>query len=68
MQTLSFEQRIEQLKVFQEAHGHLRVTGTLDKNLASFCCRMRQARRKPESLGKIITEERSKALDELGFT
>jgi len=66
-QVRSFEQRIDQLKAFKELHGHLRVTGTLDLKLASFCGRMREARRKPTSAGTIITEERIKALDELGF-
>jgi len=67
VQTRSFEQRIEELKVFKEAHGHLHVTETLDKNLASFCQAMKQARRKPTSRRMNITEERIKALDDLGF-
>ena len=67
VQPKTFEQHIEQLKAFKEAHGHLRVTRSLDKNLASFCRAKRQARRKPTSTGKSITEEKIKALDELGF-
>ena len=63
----SFEKHIEQLQAFKEAHGHLRVTPTLDTKLAAFCGHMRHARRKPGSPGMIITEERIKALDELGF-
>ena len=63
----SFEKHIEQLQAFKEAHGHLRVTNTLDKNLAAFCGDMRHARRKPDSPGMIITADRIKALDELGF-
>jgi len=56
------------LKALKEAHGHLRVTLTLDKKLASFCKDMTEARRKPGSKRMIITtEERIRALDELGF-
>jgi len=62
-----FEQRIDQLKAFKELHGHLRITDALDKNLASYCGRMRQARLKPNSGGLTITEEKIMALDELGF-
>jgi len=65
VQIRSFEQCIEQLKAFKEAHGHLRVTMTLDKNLSTFCHEI--ARRNPTSAGRKITEERIKALDELGF-
>jgi len=63
----SFEERIEQLTAFKEVHGHLRVTRALDKNLADFCVRMREAHRKPDSGGMMMTEERIKAVEELGF-
>jgi len=67
-QAQSFEQRIGQLKVFKEAHGHLRVTKSLDKKLATFCVHMRRARRNPNGSGNMtITEERIKAMDDLGF-
>jgi len=61
------EHRIEQLKALKELHGHLRVTKTLDKELAAFCKYTRAARRKPASTRSICTEERIKALDDLGF-
>jgi len=64
VQISSFQQRIEQLKAFKEAHGHLRVTDTLDKKLAGFCRSTRHARRNPD---RSMTEERIKALDDLGF-
>jgi len=66
-QARSFEQHVENLKAFKEAHGHLHVTNAVDKKLASFCSNMRHARRKPTSTGTMNTEERCKALDELGF-
>ncbi len=63
----SFEQRLEQLKAFKEKHKHLRVTNALDKSLASFCSQARSAKAKPSNGGLLMTEERIKALDELGF-
>jgi len=67
VQPTSFEERIEQLKTFKDKHGHVRVTERFDKKLASYCNNLRQARRKPEAGVMNISEERIKALDELGF-
>ena len=67
VQPTSFEARLEQLKSFKEQHGHLRVTEKLDKKLAAYCNNLRQARRKPEAGIMIITEDRIKALEDLGF-
>jgi hypothetical protein len=67
VQPTSFEARLEQLREFKEQHGHLRVTEKLDKKLAAYCNNLRQARRKPEAGIMIITDDRVKALDELGF-
>jgi len=62
----SFEERIEDLKAFKAKHGHVRVAVTHDKSLATFCTKMRCARR--TGLTMTITEDRIKALDgELGF-
>jgi len=44
----------------------VRVTGKEDQNLARFCGNIRYARRNPGT-GMTITEDRIKALDELGF-
>ena len=63
----TFEDHIAQLKEFKELHGHLRVTLALDRKLAAFCNSMREARRNPASGRMIITKERIKALDDLGF-
>jgi len=61
----SFDERIEELKVFKEKHGHVRFTMEQNKSLLLFCRNMRAARR---GTGKMtITEDRIKALDELGF-
>jgi len=62
----SFEERIEELKAFKEKHGHVRVTVKHDKSLVLFCTNMRGARRGTKT-GMVITEDRIKALDELGF-
>ena len=63
----SFEERLEELTAFKVKHGHhVRVTMKQDKkSLHSFCKNMRCARR---GTGRMsITEDRIKALDELGF-
>ena len=62
----SFEKRVEELKAFKEKHGHVRVTGKHDKSLHRFCADVKSARRGTKP-GKVITEDRIKALDELGF-
>jgi len=62
----SFDERVEELKVFKELHGHVRVTVKQDKKLAAFCANIRSARRNPEA-GMTITDERIKALDDIGF-
>jgi len=63
----SFEKRIEELQAFRAKHGHVRVTVTHDKRLYEFCANMRSAGRNPGT-GMAITDDRIKALDELGFT
>ena len=65
----SFEQHVEQLRAFKESHGHLCITHTLDKKLASFCSTMIFARCKPPDYRgtMTMTEERIKVLDDLGF-
>jgi len=62
----SFKERIEELKAFEEKHGHVRVTVKHDKSLATFCNNMRSDRRGTGAT-MAITEDRIKALDELGF-
>ena len=63
----SFEKRIEELVAFKAKHGHVRVTVKHDKSLGVFCKNMRSARRRTGGGGTVITEDRFKALDELGF-
>jgi len=62
----SFEERIEELKSFKEKHEHVRVTAKHDKSLYMFCSHVRCARR-GKGRRTAITEDRIKALDELGF-
>jgi len=63
----SFDERIEELKAYKAKHGHVRVTLKQDKSLGKFCATMRTARR-GKGTGRVINEDRIKALDELGFT
>ena len=62
----SFEERIEELKVFKAKHGHVRVTVKQDKSLGLYCKIIRSSRR-GTAKRRVITEDRIKALDELGF-
>ena len=63
--TNTVEERIEELKAFKAKHGHVRVTAKHDPRLANFCMNMRSALRNGTTM--TITEDRIKALDELGF-
>jgi len=67
----SFKDRLEQLKSYKAKHGHVHVTVKQDKVLGKFCVNMRSARRGKENgtgtSRTVITEDRIKALDELGF-
>jgi len=66
-QRVSFDNRIQQLKEFKETHGHLHVTASLDKSLATFCTNMRSARTNPGKVRLLVTDDRIKALDDIGF-
>jgi len=65
----TFEEHIEDLRAFKDKYGHAHVCRKLDNNLSRFCERTRALRRMPAvpGTGMTITEERIKALDELGF-
>jgi len=63
----SFEERLDELQTFKAKHGHVRVTMKQDKSLGKFCRDMRSARRATGRRTMAITEDRVKALDELGF-
>jgi len=62
----SVKEHIEELKAFKEKHGHVRVTEKHDKSLGAFCRNIRSSRR-GNGTTITITEDRIKALDELGF-
>jgi len=62
----SFEERIEELQALMAKHGHVRGTEKHDKSLGKFCEHMRSARR-GNGTGTVITEDRIKASNELGF-
>jgi len=63
-----FEERIGELNLFKAKHGHVRVPVKQDKSLAIFCQAMRATRRvTTKTTRTLITEDRIKALDELGF-
>jgi len=63
----SFEDRIEEMKASKEKHGHVHVTAKHDKSLNGFCEHIKCARRGTGASRTLITEDRIKALDELGF-
>ena len=44
----SFEQRIDDLKVYKDKHGHVNVKKREDKSLNQFCYHIRHARKHSE--------------------
>ena len=54
----SFEQRIEDLGVYKEKHGHVNVKMSEDKSLYDFCQHTRRARKHPEKSNMTITNNR----------
>ncbi|EJK59181.1 hypothetical protein THAOC_20628, partial [Thalassiosira oceanica] len=63
----SFESRVADLKKFKQRHGHLHVTREEDQSLFNFCSHVRYGQNHPGK-GMVMTEERVKALDEIGFS
>ena len=63
----SFEQRLEDLRLYKDKHGHIRVKWNEDKSLYSFCSHMRNARDNPDKSTTLINDDRVASLDALGF-
>ncbi|KAL7552998.1 hypothetical protein ACHAWF_016242 [Thalassiosira exigua] len=64
---ISFEDRIQNLKKFRAAHGHLLVSRKEDASLADFCSNVRYARNNPGAGWITLTETRISLLDSIGF-
>ena len=65
--TISFEQRMDDLRAYKEKHGHVKVKQKEDKSLADFCKHMRHARNNPKKSNVSVTVDRIASLDALGF-
>ena len=63
----SFAQRMDDLRVYKEKHGHVNVKQSDDKNLSDFCKRMKHARNHPEKSSHLVNNDRIASLDALGF-
>lgn len=63
----SFEERVDQLKNFKATHGHLNVLPKHNKKLAKFCAGIRKARIDPGRGRMVVTDEKIKVLDAIGF-
>ena len=64
----SFEERIADLVLYKENHGHLNVRQIEDKSLALFCSNIRRSRKNPGDVGIFkLNEDRIASLDALGF-
>ena len=64
----SFEQRLDDLKVYKMKHGHLSLKRSDDPGLYDFCAGMRAARKTAGKSGmRKLTKERIASLDILGF-
>ena len=62
----TFDDLMEDLKLFKETHGHANVSNHEDKSLAAFCYRVRHAHKNPGK-GVKLTDDRIAAFDALGF-
>jgi len=62
----TLSERIEELKSFYVAHGHVRPFKK-NNDLCAFCSRLRHARRHPETSTMTLTEDHISALDALRF-
>jgi hypothetical protein len=64
----TFDDRMEDLKLFKEKHGHVNVSIPEDNSLAKFCVQVRHAHNNPgKSKRKKLTIENIVRLDALGF-
>ena len=64
----TFDERIEDLKLSKETHGHVNVSIPVDQSLAKFCAQVRHAHNNPgKSKSKKLTIENIARLDALGF-
>ena len=64
-QQKSFIQQWDDLKAYQNKHGHVNVKASEDKSLFDFCSRMRHARNNQDSTA--LTNMQIVSLDTLGF-
>ena len=55
---ISFAQRMDDLRVYKEKHGHVNVKQSDDKNLSDFCKRMKHARNHPEKSSYLVNDDR----------
>jgi hypothetical protein len=64
----TFDDRMEDLKLFKEKHGHVNVSIPVDKSLAQFCVQTRYTHNNPgKCKRKKLTIENIARLDALGF-
>jgi hypothetical protein len=64
----TFDDQMEDLKLFKETHGHVNVSISEDISLAQFCTKTRHKRTNPgKSKSKKLTIENIARLDALGF-
>jgi flagellar biosynthesis GTPase FlhF len=67
--TRSFDERIEDLKVYKQTHGHLSVKIHEDNSLFGFCKDVRHSLKQVEKdCTRKLTVERIQKLDDIGFT
>ena len=62
----TFDDRMEDLKLYKETHGHVNLSIPEDKSLAQFCAQARHVRKNPGK-GVKLTNERIAAFDAIGF-
>jgi hypothetical protein len=64
----TLDDRMEDLKLFKETHGHVNVSIPEDNSLAQFCARVRHAHNNPvKSKSRKLTIENIARLNAIGF-
>ena len=64
---ISFEERIEDLRLYKEKHVHLNVGKREDKSLSCFCRKTQVARKYPEKVNTMkLSYERRASLNAIG--
>ncbi|KAL7541414.1 hypothetical protein ACHAWF_006924, partial [Thalassiosira exigua] len=64
----AFLEKIEELRAYKDEHGHTNVQRGENKSLSSFVSNIRYTRKHPGHYWHVLTKDRIKLLDDMGFS